>query len=35
MLHIIRMHDRPKTIRDLARLANREDIPTCNTACAS
>ena len=27
MLHIIRMHDRPKTIKDLARLANREDIP--------
>ncbi|WP_349961742.1 winged helix DNA-binding protein [Rhizobium sp. ZPR3] len=27
MLHIIRMHDRPKSIKDLARLANREDIP--------
>ncbi|MBL0372801.1 winged helix DNA-binding protein [Rhizobium sp. KVB221] len=27
MLHIIRMHERPKTIKDLARLANREDIP--------
>lgn len=27
MLHIIRMHDRPKTIKDLARLSNREDIP--------
>jgi predicted MarR family transcription regulator len=27
MLHIIRMNDRPKTIKDLARLANREDIP--------
>lgn len=27
MLHIIRMNDRPKTIRDLARMANRDDIP--------
>lgn len=27
MLHIIRMNDRPKSIKDLARLANREDIP--------
>jgi predicted MarR family transcription regulator len=27
MLHIIRMNDRPKTIKDLARLANRDDIP--------
>ncbi|MGA1803888.1 winged helix DNA-binding protein [Rhizobium sp. HT1-10] len=27
MLHIIRMNDRPKTIKDIARLANREDIP--------
>lgn len=27
MLHIIRMNDRPKTIKDLARLSNREDIP--------
>lgn len=27
MLHIIRMHERPKTIKDLARLSNREDIP--------
>ena len=27
MLHIIRMNDRPKTIRDLARLTNREDVP--------
>lgn len=27
MLHIIRMHDRPKSIKDLARLSNREDIP--------
>ncbi|MDO9525386.1 MAG: winged helix DNA-binding protein [Gemmobacter sp.] len=27
MLHIIRMNERPKTIRDLARLTNREDVP--------
>ena len=27
MLHIIRMNDRPKTIHDLAHMANREDIP--------
>lgn len=27
MLHIIRMNERPKSIRDLARLSNREDIP--------
>ena len=27
MLHIIRMNDRPKTIKDLARLTNRDDIP--------
>jgi Predicted transcription regulator, contains HTH domain (MarR family) len=27
MLHIIRMHDRPKTIKELARLTNRDDIP--------
>ena len=27
MLHIIRMNERPKSIKDLARLANREDIP--------
>jgi len=27
MLHIIRMNDRPKTIRDLARLTNRDDVP--------
>jgi predicted MarR family transcription regulator len=27
LLHIIRMNDRPKTIRDLAYMANREDIP--------
>jgi predicted MarR family transcription regulator len=27
LLHIIRMNDRPKSIRDLAHMANREDIP--------
>jgi predicted MarR family transcription regulator len=27
LLHIIRMHDRPKTIRDLAQMTNRQDIP--------
>ena len=27
MLHIIRMNDRPKTVKELARLANRDDIP--------
>lgn len=27
MLHIIRMHDRPKSIRDLARMTNRDDVP--------
>lgn len=27
MLHIIRMNDRPKTIKDLAHMTNREDIP--------
>jgi predicted MarR family transcription regulator len=27
LLHIIRMNDRPKSIRDLAYMANREDIP--------
>lgn len=27
MLHIIRMHDRPKTIKDLARMTNRDDVP--------
>jgi predicted MarR family transcription regulator len=27
LLHIIRMNDRPKTIRDLAYMTNREDIP--------
>ena len=27
LLHIIRMNDRPKTIKDLARLTNRDDVP--------
>lgn len=27
LLHIIRMNDRPKSVKDLARLSNREDIP--------
>lgn len=27
MLHIIRMNDRPKTLKDIARLSNREDVP--------
>jgi len=27
LLHIIRMNDRPKTIKDLGRLTNRDDIP--------
>lgn len=27
LLHIIRMNDRPKTIKDLAHLTNRADIP--------
>jgi len=27
LLHIIRMNDRPKSIRDLAHMTNREDIP--------
>lgn len=27
LLHIIRMNDRPKSVKDLARLTNREDIP--------
>ena len=27
LLHIIRMNDRPKSIHDLAYMANREDIP--------
>ena len=27
ILHIIRMNERPKTLKDIARLSNREDIP--------
>lgn len=27
MLHVIRMNERPKTIKDVARLTNRDDIP--------
>lgn len=27
LLHIIRMNDRPKSIKELARLTNRDDIP--------
>jgi predicted MarR family transcription regulator len=27
MLHVIRMNERPKTIKDLARLTNRDDVP--------
>jgi len=27
MLHMIRMNERPKTIKDIARLANRDDVP--------
>ena len=27
LLHIIHMNDRPKTIKDLARLTNRDDVP--------
>ncbi|MCC6001329.1 MAG: winged helix DNA-binding protein [Pararhodobacter sp.] len=27
LLHIIRMNERPKSIKDLARLTNRDDIP--------
>lgn len=27
LLHIIRMHDRPKSIKDLARMTNRDDVP--------
>ena len=27
LLHVIRMNDRPKTIKDLARLMNRDDVP--------
>lgn len=27
LLHIIRMNERPKTVKDLARLTNRDDVP--------
>ncbi|MGB8812569.1 MAG: winged helix DNA-binding protein [Paracoccaceae bacterium] len=27
LLHIIRMNERPKTMKDLARLTNRDDVP--------
>ena len=27
LLHIIRMNDRPKSIKDLARMTNRDDVP--------
>jgi predicted MarR family transcription regulator len=27
LLHVIRMNDRPKSVKELARLTNREDIP--------
>lgn len=27
LLHLIRMHNRPKSIKDLARLTNRDDVP--------
>ena len=27
LLHIIRMNERPKSIKDLARLTNRDDVP--------
>ena len=27
LLHLIRMNDRPKSMRDLARLTNRDDVP--------
>lgn len=27
MLHVIRMNDRPKSVKELARLTNRDDIP--------
>lgn len=32
ILHIIRMNDRPKSIKDLSRLTNREDIPNMQYA---
>ncbi|WP_245464574.1 winged helix DNA-binding protein, partial [Mesorhizobium sp. M8A.F.Ca.ET.021.01.1.1] len=27
LLHVIRMNDRPKSVRDLAQMTNRDDIP--------
>ncbi|SFP96496.1 winged helix DNA-binding protein [Tranquillimonas alkanivorans] len=27
LLHVIRMNDRPKSVKEIARLTNREDIP--------
>lgn len=27
LLHVIRMNDRPKSVKELARLTNREDVP--------
>jgi len=27
LLHIIRMHERPKSMKDLARMTNRDDVP--------
>jgi predicted MarR family transcription regulator len=27
LLHIIRMNDRPKTLKEIARLMNRDDVP--------
>lgn len=27
LLHVIRMHERPKSIKELARLTNRDDVP--------
>lgn len=27
LLHLIRMNDRPKTVKELARLTNRDDVP--------
>ena len=32
LLHIVRMNDRPKTIKELARLTNRDDIPNIQYA---
>ncbi|WP_081780866.1 winged helix DNA-binding protein [Sulfitobacter noctilucicola] len=32
LLHIIRMNDRPKSIKELARLTNRDDVPNIQYA---